>query len=109
MAGPHPGVSRVHVQAPAGDDEAEPTFVYEADFHIGGHPGLHHFDGSQAQQARRASKRGPLPRPRVLGGDLISIVRSQSFIPCSACAEKKKSDSEGLVPLDAVDATPTRR
>ena len=42
MAGPHPGVSRVHQQAPAGDDEAEPTFVYEADFHIGGHPGLNY-------------------------------------------------------------------
>ena len=38
MSNPRPGVSRVHVQAPAGDDEAEPTFVYEADFHIAGHP-----------------------------------------------------------------------
>ena len=42
MSTPRPGVSRVHVQAPAGDDEAEPTFVYEADFHIAGHPGLNH-------------------------------------------------------------------
>ena len=42
MSNPRPGVSRIHVQAPAGDDEAEPTFVYEADFHIGGHPGLNY-------------------------------------------------------------------
>ena len=130
------------------DQPAEPTFVYEADFHIGGHPGLnynsiyvgplhpwltsiersdgmlhpfglsdagalrdfdsprlgaprlHHFDGSQAQLARRAPERGPLPRPRVLEGDHASIVRHQSFLSAALY---------GLVPLDAIDATPARR
>ena len=125
------------------DQPAEPTFVYEADFHIGGHPGLnynsiyvgplhpwltsiersdgmlhpfglsedafegrlsaprlHHFDGSQAQLARRAPERGPLPRPRVLEGDHASIVRHQSFLSAALY---------GLgPPLDAVYAAPAR-
>ena len=114
MAGPHPGVSRVHVQAPAGDDEAEPTFVYEADFHIAGHPGLNHnsiyvgplhpwltsierSDGmlhpfglsEDAFEGRLAPVKAWLD-----GGGHTSIVRPQSFIPCSPCAEKTKSDSE---------------
>ena len=61
-----------------------------------GAPRLHHFDGSQAQLARRAPERGALPRPRVLEGYHASIVRHQSFLSAALY---------GLVPLDAIDAT----
>ena len=86
--------------------ERPPKRIVQAVVHAGalrhfdsprlGAPRLHHFDGSQAQLARRAPERGPLPRPRVLEGDHASIVRHQSFLSAALY---------GLVPLDAIDAT----
>ena len=91
--------------------ERPPKRVIQAVVHAGalrhfdsprlGAPRLHHFDGSQAQLARRAPERGPLPRPRVLEGDHASIVRHQSFLSAALYY--------GLVPPDAVDAAAARR